>query len=253
MDDGGHYAANTVLMAVYTPHTLVQVGGTISEAAIQSADDVWTVSLRLGDVNGTHGPVNDPAGALNLIQQALHSWWLGPGFSQLHPAATISWVKCNNIGADGKYSDKTQTHRYDYSPALVSGFANDTGYDPPFVTVCGSLLTANKRGRAHRGRMYFPLAIPANSKDVVTVSQSQVWAAEYRHILQALSAPLVPTFPYDAAGRMMVPGVYSSIDGSRHFITQTAVGTRKDVQTRRKNNVPEIYTPEDYQPAPPAG
>jgi hypothetical protein len=238
----------------FTPHTLVQVGGTVLTTGMAGGvpGDAWSVGLRCGDVDGTHGPVNDPDAMLDQVVFWLKQWFLSEGITVTHPENTIDWVKVNNIAANGHYSDPDNPRRVDLTPVLAP--TPSGSLDPGFVTLVGTFHTAKLRGRASSGRMYWPLQIHSNSSDQVPTSLAATTAGVYRHILQVMSGIVATTGvwpPTEIGTRMAIPGIYSGIDASRNWITSTAVGVRKDSQRRRKNAIPENYQGSEYTPTPP--
>lgn len=208
-------------MVTFAPHTLIEFGGTIVSAG---GNDIWACGLRVLDTNA-FGPLPDPATYQESIAPSLSTFW-STSTHHIPAAATLQYLKVNNIGADGKYVDKANTNRHDYSS--VAGGAASTGA-PAYVGLVGTWETGNARGLAHRGRMYLPnSALSCTGNEVSTTVRDAV-----RSDYVALFAVLCTHF---AAGANSAVGVVaSSKNGSFHIITGVSVDTVVDVQRRRKN------------------
>lgn len=73
-------------------------------------------------------------------------------------SAALRWIKLNQIGIDGRYTQDT-TVRYDYPNPFPVG--TSTAIVPPQIALAVTLLTDSDRGTASRGRFFVPL--PARS------------------------------------------------------------------------------------------
>lgn len=208
-------------MVVYTPHTLIEFGGSIVSA---NGNDIWACGLRVVD-NNALGPLPDPATYMESIASGLSSWF-SASTHHIGPAATLLYLKVNNIGADGKYADKANTNRHDF--ASVAGGASSTG-TPAFIGLVGTWETANARGLAHRGRMYLPnYALSCSGNEVSTTLRDSV-----RSDYVSLYAVLCTHF--DTGANEAIGIVASGKNGAFNQITGVSVDTVVDVQRRRKN------------------
>lgn len=209
----------------YQPHTLIEFGGTITGV---SQNDIWTCGLRIVGFNEL-GPLVDPASYMNAIQANLSSWWASTTRVPRMPStATLDWLKVNNIGADGKYSDKTNTNRHDYTPVPGGG----TATMPGFCAVVGTWETANRRGLAHRGRMYLPLTTAAlqSGSEMSNSTRDQCVS-----VYASLYSTLVTHFNTGANRAQGI--IASSKNAAWNQITGVSCDSVIDVQRRRKNAI----------------
>lgn len=208
-------------MAVYTPHTLIEFGGSIISA---NGNDIWACGLRVVDFNN-FGPLPSPGTYMESIAAALSSFF-SASTHHIGAAATLQYLKVNNIGADGKYADKANTNRHDYSGVVGGAAATGT---PAFIGLVGTWETANARGLAHRGRMYLPnYALSCSGNEVSTTLRDSV-----RSDYVALYSVLCTHF--DSGANEAVGIVASGKNGTWNQITGVTVDTVVDVQRRRKN------------------
>lgn len=222
-------------MPTYTEHMLIAFGGTwYAEAA-----DGWECTLRVSSDGGGGGVLNEDL-YLNDIVPNLKTWF-NTARNGLSNQAQLTYVKCNRIGADGRYIDKSITHRKDFT-AVLGGAPS---YGPAFLSICTTLHTAALRGRGHMGRIYLPnntkpmsTSLQISAGDALAVAQST------RRLLQLIKNPVAAPSGWTpdawAAGSSSVsptPGIYSGVDASVHVITATSADTVYDVQRRRKEQI----------------
>lgn len=226
---------------VYGPHALIAFGGPITNL---SPGDTWQcgVRVRVQQSDGVSwNPVGltDPAGFMNALAPGLKTWFgraavvtTGSEFMGMRQDATLSWLKVNNIGPDGKYTPAGYSNIAAINPVQagsVTGLAL-----PSFVTLAVSTLTALSRGPGHRGRIYLPLGLVPTSNDQIGATLQ----AQANGTVRALF-DLIKATP-DSAGTVQ-PIVASKINGATNQITAVACGNVLDVQRRRKEQIPETY------------
>lgn len=209
-------------MVNYTPHYLVAFGGDF----VGETGEGWECTLRVTEASG--GDVLDPVAYLAAIKTPL-STWFAAATSKMTVESRLSWIKCNRIGPDGRYSDKANSHRTDYATP-VSGSASSAA--PAFISLAYTWETGNARGRAHRGRMYPPSGYNCSSAMQVSTTDRDAAAAAGKALLAVFA---------NAAGSNVqtkpMPSIYSGLDATVHAITGVSVNSTYDVQRRRKAQV----------------
>lgn len=223
----------------YALHTLVAFGGRMTTL---TPGDQWQcgVRVRVQDTDQISwlAGLTDPVTYMNAIATPLHNWWknasvttTGSEYLGMRGDAYLDWLKVNNIGTDGKYLDKTASHRVDYDSSAAAGPTANSAC-PPFVTICVSFLTALTRGRGHRGRIYLPFSVPMNAAGTVSSQAQAQCNGTARALLSVLAAPL-------DAGKHVIPVIASRLNGATNPITAVSTGGEMDVQRRRKEQLTE--------------
>ena len=211
----------------YAPHVYAAWGGELLNG------DIWGNGIRLMTATGQL-PEADVEDYLAAMAPGLSDWFAA---AQSHhaPSASLTFLKLNNIGADGKYPPGAPTHRHDYNPAVNGG---GSGAGPAIVSTCISFKTAKARGTGANGRVYPPnFGGTASATGKVTQAVIDDLVAAGGALLDAVSLYANP----GAVGRL-IPVIASRKDASLTRITTVRVGDEFDVQRRRKNAVPEIYS-----------
>lgn len=215
---------------VYKPHTLVAFGGDLGLdwSATVPGPEIWECTVRIVD-SVAGAPLSDPAGYMANLHAALGTWFTTQSLCGV--GTGLRWLKVNNIGADGKYVDKTNTNVFDYAPALNGTQAQPLPYILGFVT---TWRTARTRPPGAFGRIYLPNAT-TDTNGGVTISD--IAAGSYADAGVSLLHVL-----RDAGDSVpAIPVVASRVDASNTPITHVAVGNVVDVQRRRKDAIPEAY------------
>lgn len=214
-------------MPTYTPHLLVAFGGGWSD----STTEVWECTLRARVQSGDDPTAFDSDTYLAAVEGPLATWFAA-GTSSMAGHATLKWIKCNAILANGKYAKPT-TSVFDYGTPPVGG-GPSLGM-PGFCTLAYTWETGLARGRAHRGRMYPPNAWTLATAFTVSSTNAASNAAAGAALLHALDngASGEPT-------QELVFGIFSGLDASHHDITAVTSDNIFDVQRRRKNRIPSV-------------
>lgn len=218
-------------MVLYTPHTLVQFGGTLTNPA-----EIWSCSIRGWIGVDTQHPVTDLPAYIGRLQAPLKAWFVN-SVSGMTSDATLDYVKVNNIKADGHYADNV-THQFGYSPSGVGGTTPVSGSYPHFVTCAATFLTDAGRGRASRGRISLPFDLTgsAPASSLIASTKKTTVANSVKVLLQTVRDAGPPEGQF-------VPTVFSSVGGEWSVIRSIRVGGRFDTINRRKNAIAEApYT-----------
>jgi hypothetical protein len=213
----------------YTDHVLVAFGGSWDN----ETSEIWESTVRMS-ADGGGGVTLDPDAWLAAVAAPLFNWF-GMGSAGMSSHATLKWLKCNHVGADGKYTDTGITHVHDYSPTTTGGVPQ-TG--PGYCTLAYTWETAVVRGPGHRGRIYPPNATYA------LATPFRVSSAD-RNLAAAAGEALLHIFRNSAgaAGSKGTPVIASKIGGAIHDITGVTCDDVYDVQRRRKNRVKPARSP----------
>jgi hypothetical protein len=133
----------------WIPHLKIQIGGTIGIPQVE----IWSNSVRFRIAGGAPTPAQLQAIAAACGPSV--SSWIARGSSAISKAVIGTYVKAVWVQANGKQRD-ANTAQFDLPAATSTGTnANDTDWA---TTYCATFRTAVKRGRAHSGRIYPPVA-----------------------------------------------------------------------------------------------
>lgn len=189
----------------------------------------WTWSLSfIQDFSTLEPPTTVPQGVIDTLETFHESFDAALGTGVL-----LNAVKVNEIGTDGRYASPSETVEYVWDPPVN---APNTIQLPPQSAVAISLLTAKKRGLAHRGRFFLPvLGQPTGTDGRMTTSRQATLGAAVVTMLQGLNTALGPN---------QVLGVVSDRrTGAQTPVTDIAVGRVYDtIRSRRKKLAEEYIT-----------
>lgn len=213
----------------YRPHTLVAFGGTLPETDDTTQNEIWECTVRGYSPGGSQLPLSDPNGYMEQMAPALSAWFSNASHNMAN-TARLTYVKVNNINANGEYSDPGATNRHDFTPVAGGGVHSM----PSYLTLAFSWTTAFLRGPAHAGRI-FPPNFVGNFAGAA-VSQTTVDAAV------AAATSLLDCLRQHDGDLGFIPIVASKIGAATHEIQGVRVGNIIDRQSRRRNAVAETYT-----------
>jgi hypothetical protein len=219
----------------FSPHALLELSGQL--ISLSGPNEIWTMGLRVTGSNSFHaGPLEDEIeGFLDALvdgdhgmSRSLKDWFADPT-AGMSNQATLTTVKLNRIGADGKYAQPGITHVRDFTP--VAGGAAPQA--PDFLSLVWTYETAKMRGRAHRGRAYPPNPTYAFTGAQVTNALRDANAARGAAFINLVRE----AHNNDAGFDQLSPVIASRIDGSIETITGVSSDNVYDVQRRRKNQL----------------
>lgn len=219
-------------MAYNQEHMLLQWGGDF-RATTDSPNpiDTFVGSMRFA---GPQIEAADRDEVLAALQLQLVGFWFNPA-AGIPSNAYLRWTKWNRIGTDGRYVSKSATRELVVAPTR-SG--SQVGIYPLQVTCVTTWLTDLKRGRASKGRTFWPTALAVGSGDArVTQAKRESLATAARSLITSFNTAL------SDAGSGMRAAVMSNVgDGTSALINGVRVGNRLDIQRRRDNATPELYS-----------
>lgn len=214
-------------------HRLVMIGELYS--------DVFNVTLTIMPTGG--GVI--PAVTQSLADSAratIATWWpklrstsAGAGI-EMSPDCKLTSIKLNRIGTDGKYMDATAIESVLTTPVAGGG----TGRQAAQLTVAATLRGTNPRGRAGRGRMYFP---PGGWYQGVLAADGRLPATEATNYARGV-VTLIQNINdvYVAAGVAAVAGIASKAGaGAFQPVDSITVGRVIDTMRSRRNKLPEDF------------
>lgn len=211
----------------WAPHMKVVFGGNLSNLSTMGTD-TWQCNVNITPISLVDA-FCDPY--LAAIQGPLKTWFITAA-NLMSSIADLRYVKCNMIGTDGKYSNPTVTHRFDYTSVGVGGASSSM---PITNTLAFSWSTALMRGPGSKGRIFPPIACAS------VIAGSDVAAAT--SISGAVtSAKALLTVLASSSTTQATPIVASGVNAALTPITGVRIGNLIDSQRRRRNAVNETYT-----------
>lgn len=156
--------------------------------------------------------------------------------------ATLTTIKFNEIGTDGRYVSSSDTVMHEFEtghPGAVVGIM------PAQIALAVTLRTAKKRGRAHAGRFYIPWGGGTINTDGTLAPSTQTSvAASVTTFLNDLNTAA------DGIGRLAVASDIGT--GALEYITHCEVGGVLDtIRSRRKSLNENRVAGEPLAPAAP--
>lgn len=193
--------------------------------------------LSVGDEEGQTGLRLSGSNVLDLsdvtaIANATSTFWTTVN-NAIPNQFRLYRVKAALVDANGNYPSGSEAVVYDF-PTPVSGTGGALMF-PLQTAAVTSLLGANPRSSAGRGRMYLPpinkaLTVGAGTWGTTDVSNRATSVVSWLNAIAALTTPIVPAI-LSATGA----GAMQEVDSIRQ-------GNRPDVQRRRAAQQPETYT-----------
>lgn len=211
-------------------HMLFQWGGPFAQSGGEAVDE-FVGSMRFAGP-GINEADNDEV-AEDLLADLLTFWTNQANW--ISSFARIGWAKWNRIGVDGRYVSSTST-RIVFPTSNTPGGAL-AGY-PLQVAWAATWTTDAARGRASKGRTFWPISVPVVVGDNLRVqgARCQAFAAANVALIGAWNSTL------NDAGSSLVAQVMSDIgEGRSGPILGCRVGNRLDIQRRRDNKLDETY------------
>lgn len=187
----------------------------------------WTFSLHLSHtVTNAAPPETVPAAVI----AACSTYFSTAGM--ISSRATLRWIKLNQIGIDGRYTEP-ETVRHDYASA-VAGTASAANYAPQ-TALAITLRTGVDRGRAARGRYFLPIpGYQLGANGLLAVNDRTFYATAATTFLNALNASM----PSQQARVVVASDVGQ---GLTRLVTHVSVGGALDTIRSRRNAMPEAW------------
>lgn len=211
-------------MVVYTPHYLLQFGGTLGTGT----GEIWSCGIRLhsGDYTG----YDEETHFTGDIVPALAAW-IGRATSKIASQCALKFAKYNFINAAGHYDDPGNTREYVWVTAPTGG-GGSTSLPYQATVVLGWRTDAAERGRASKGRIFSPM--PATTVTFTTGLFDPTHALGMAQSAATLLNTLDVGF---GASSTIRPHIMSGVDGSFNEINYVVVDNRIDTQRRRANSL----------------
>lgn len=209
-------------------HVLLTFGGGLASGAEQ-----WVCGIRLRNTDPIGYPDHQAINGWtnNGLQTAVSNFWQQYG-GFVPYSTTLTFVKANTVGTDGKYTDD-QTNEF-YYPTPIAGRSNQSV--PTEVCVAVTFKTGITHGLAREGRIYLPTPTGGIGPDgrwdngfADTVSNQVV-----QLLTDIRSGANLGPIQY------LKPAVFSKVrSGAVHDITGVATGRVPDVQRSRRTKLKE--------------
>jgi hypothetical protein len=226
----------------WIPHLKIQIGGTIGQPAVE----IWSNSFRYR----VTGSAPTPAQLLAIADAAAPyvTAWITRGASALRTAVVGQYVKAVWVQSNGKQRD-ANTAQHDLVAAANTGTLAAAGIWPQ--TYCLTFRTAVKRGRAHSGRIYPPLAGNGaqGGTPYLALGDAQAMANSGSVLLTGLH--LAASGILSTTGGRAVPAVFSPGNALRgtqpvsNDIVAVVVDRVADIMHSRTNRVARLESAPD--------
>jgi hypothetical protein len=158
---------------------------------------------------------------------------------------SLDWVTCNHIGRDGRYTSMNSV-RVDVESIPGTAAGAFLGAD---VSMAVSLLTAQERGYASKGRIF----LPVNAATLITAAGALwgAWGTSDRASVSAATVTLINALNdlgfetgLDVSVCIFSPGTGKRQDptkpGEYRPVTKVRIGALPDTQRRRQNRTPDL-------------
>lgn len=211
----------------FAPHARVSFGGNLNIFGTAGVD-IWNCNINVVMSDFTEAGCD---AYLAAIQANLKTWFTGVN-NEMSNLSDLRYVKCNRIGADGKYMNPSLTHRFDYTSIGTGPKAPSM---PGYLTLAYSWSTAQMRGAGSKGRIY-----PPNAPTAAAGGQPIALASSIANAVN--SAKSLLTLIGSAGVTATTPVIASGVNAALTPITGVRVGNEIDVQRRRRNALPEVYS-----------
>lgn len=209
-------------VSAFQPHYRLQFGGSLFTV------EGWSCRLNIT----SSGTLMDSAAAdtaFPALWAAVQSW-VQNADAALSQATHLDYVKFNEINAAGHYVHPSAVREKHFDTPIpgTGGDAHAMANLPAQISVVVSLLTANLRGKAHRGRMYTPALAAYFDQSSGLLNQQGLIASSATTLLNAINAA-VPNH-----GVSII-----STTGESNHVTRVAVGHVFDTMRTRRKSLPE--------------
>ena len=219
----------------YSAHFRISFGGNFLSEDQSTVLDIWACNVNA--IPATSGAFDE---ATYLAQMAPNlKAWFAAGQNKMSNLATLEYVKCNMVGANGRYSNATATHRFDFTPHAQGGAAPN---NPEIISVATSWSTAKQRGPGSHGRIYLPNpTMGTGASQTISAADMSAAAAAGVALLKIINNGDPANNPIGGSSQLLIPVVASNVNSTNTDIIGVKVGSVKDVQRRRKNALKETY------------
>lgn len=214
-------------------HILVRFLGTFGDTAATVAES-WSCGLR---VNVARTSVTESekvafATALKTPATTFH----GDGYVSAGPMAFLQAIAVAFIGTDGLYvgGASQPTTVVPLTPPKQGAAGNQHSWDVARAYTLGTTLT---RGRASKGRFYWPVSDSVDVDGRYTVTKATNAATAAKAFLDAINAAAKSTWA-GAQGLVVLSDLGAGVSGP---VDRVMVGRAPDTQRRRTKSLVEDY------------
>lgn len=225
-------------MAYTSNFVLTTVEGTLTGGT--GTDDIWRTTFKI-PTPGAIPSKEDLEGYLDDVSGTIAGYH---GASQVFAGGSAKLVSLAAavLGPDGKYvgGGEQETARYTYSSPIAGAGTTVASWA---TAVCVSMRTPRPRGRASKGRMYWPATAVQTGVDGLLESAQQTnYIAQALGLLNNINIRAVTAF---GGGPLKVAVMSQMGSGTTDYVTHVSVGRKVDHQERREGESSEahIWTP----------
>lgn len=185
--------------------------------------ETWSMGLSIAGTFATGKPTQPDD--LDPYITAAKAWFSRPQ-SSICTAATLTEVKCNEVGPDGKYLSATSSL---FKPVLPVAAGGSSTLVPAQITTAITLETPATRGLGSKGRVYPPLSLGSLATDgMISAAAATAMADSFVTFVNAINALNNGTIVVASQGGVNgAPGVFRPV-------TSVKVGRVADTQRRRR-------------------
>lgn len=227
------------------PHMLFAWSGHFISSSTEVLDD-FAGSLRFVGPGRDNNQTEEVM--LGMAQTLVN--WVNNQASGVPANALFDNFKWNAIGTDGRYLDRNNSL---FTLGDVRGAGSLSARYPSQIACTTTWTTDFSRGRASKGRTFWPTAFPVDSSSRLRLSPAtQLSMANWSYgLIRALNAAATTpgaiaysstATPIANDANQLSAAVMSDIGaGTSSIITGARVGDRLDIQRRRGNRLDESY------------
>nr|CRY95896.1 hypothetical protein [uncultured prokaryote] len=219
----------------WQPHVRIQIGGTLGVPAVE----IWSNAFRYYKANGVAPNAVDLQGAADALAGPVSDWITRPE-SLIGNVVGLTYIKAVWVQSNGRQRD-TNTAQHEFAPAVMGTNAQAAIWEQ---TYCLTFRTPIKRGRAHSGRIYPPVAGhgAGGGTPYCSAADADGMAASGAQLLTAMGNAIAGVIePGGPTGGFYVFSPGEAVRGTQpvaHPITSVVVDRVADIMHSRTNRVP---------------
>jgi len=204
--------------------------------------ETWSCGMRVANVGETPLVFADTAAELGFLTTSivpLFTAFHSASTTKICPVATLTYVKFNRLGVDGKYVNPS-TNEYIYPTPIAGGGGSIVANQLALVV---TLRTAVSRGPANKGRFYLPMptAAPGALDGLIPAGEAKGVADNAWTLISGLNAALTASPASNQRVSVMSRTTVTGKPATNHQVTDAWVGRVLDTQRRRRRSLVEDY------------
>lgn len=219
----------------WNPHVRIQIGGTLGVPAVE----IWSNSFRYYKANGVAPNPVDLQGVADALAGPV-SAWIGRPESLIANVVGLTYIKATWVQANGRQRD-ANTAQHDFAPTVMASHGGAVIWEQTYVL---TFRTPVKRGRAHSGRIYPPVAGNGvqGGTPYCSVDDANGMAHSGAQLLTEMGAAIAGVIePGGPTGGFYVFSPGEALKGTQpvaHPINAVVVDRVPDIMHSRTNRIP---------------